>query len=638
MALPPSPKARQDHIQSPRWQNQIFATVLKVLFASLVAFFLSQLRLDFIEAFLYDQKIRLKPVSKTSGHIELVLVDSKTIQTLRGQPSADEFISVIENISQQRPRYIVVAIDPKTFEGSAQQIHALATAMARYRNLYIVTDQMEQKGEEGSLKLEAPFTSVNVASAPKTSDKRIFAEDNVTRRMLSSYQGQNLFHTRVAASYNPEILSPEKIRGTFDFLGSQQLYIDFHPTGFYPRQSFSDLLNLNSKSSASSDPSLDLKDKIVILGLDNQRSSSDYITTPFSRELLAMNIAEMHANMFDTLIQNSAPRLPPRTMNALIIFVISFFTIWVVLSLKPLKGLFILFGSAVGLTLISFIAQWPFNIWLPTATPLISIFLVYYFFIPYRLIRENRRSWEYYQKHQLLQQVEELKTNFISMMSHDLKTPLARIKGMTDVIQSDANHLSSMQIEALDTIKSSSDDLLKFINAILAYGMIEREGVELHFQSRDINELLNEVIRKHEFHAKLKKIQIVVELETLFPISVDPELMKQVLSNLIENAIKYSPEETKILISTEEQEGLVIIQVADQGQGIAEDEIENIFDKFFRSKNAKSSPIKGSGLGLYLAKYFTELHQGRIYVESSLGQGSTFTVELPLDFKDTHGG
>ena len=264
------------------------------------------------------------------------------------------------------------------------------------------------------------------------------------------------------------------------------------------------------------------------------------------------------------------------------------------------------------------------------AHPWLAIFLCYYFFIPYRLIIENRRSWEIYQKHRLLKQVEELKTNFISMMSHDLKTPIARILGMADVILRDPTPLSSHQHEAVDTIKHSSDDLLKFINSILNYGRIESQELQLNKQSKDINTLLTEVISKHEFLGKLKKIQILKEFETLFPISVDPDLIRQVLSNLIENAIKYSHEDTKILISTEEKDGWVVIQIADQGPGIPRDELPNLFMKFYRSQNAKSSTIKGSGLGLYLAKYFVELHGGKIFVESTYGQGSTFTVQLPL--------
>jgi len=111
---------------------------------------------------------------------------------------------------------------------------------------------------------------------------------------------------------------------------------------------------------------------------------------------------------------------------------------------------------------------------------------------------------------------------------------------------------------------------------------------------------------------------------------VDPELIKQVFSNLVENAIKYSPENSKVLVSSEEVNGKIIVQVADQGIGIPQDELSNIFMKFFRSKNAKASPIKGSGLGLYLAKYFVELHHGVITAESAPHLGSTFTVELPI--------
>jgi signal transduction histidine kinase len=138
------------------------------------------------------------------------------------------------------------------------------------------------------------------------------------------------------------------------------------------------------------------------------------------------------------------------------------------------------------------------------------------------------------------------------------------------------------------------------------------------------------VAKKNEFLAKVKHIKIVTEFETLFSIPVDPELIKQVFSNLIENAINYSPENSKVLISTEEANGKVIVQVADQGIGISAEEVPHIFMKFFRSREAKSSPIRGSGLGLYLAKYFVELHKGQIFVESTPGQGSTFTVELPI--------
>ncbi len=250
------------------------------------------------------------------------------------------------------------------------------------------------------------------------------------------------------------------------------------------------------------------------------------------------------------------------------------------------------------------------------------------------MIVENRRSWEYFQKNRLLTQVEELKTNFLSMMSHDLKTPIARIQGMTEVVMHDPNPLSPVQKEALETLSTSSQELLEFVSSILNLGRIESKALKLHLQSRDPNTLLQEAVAKLEYLAKSKNISIKAELEPLFSLKMDVDLMRQVFSNLVENAIKYSPENSSILITTEEQEGRIVIQVADQGMGIPEDELPHVFTKFYRSKNAKSSPIKGSGLGLYLAKYFVELHKGSISVESEFGRGSTFTVELPMQIQE----
>jgi hypothetical protein len=433
-----------------------------------------------------------------------------------------------------------------------------------------------------------------------------------------------MLHPYIAALVNPEIADKKNIRGLFQLFDSDQVYIDFRKANTYPRIAFDQVMDGVFTQGR-------FANKIVLLGNDNGGQIKDYTKTPFSKEATSMTRVEMHANMLDTLIQNRAPIQVPAWINFLITIAISILTVHVLFTKKPSQSLAILLAAGIVLTIIGIVAFHPFGYWVRMAHPFLAIFLCYYFFIPYRLIIENRRSWEYYQKNKLLSQVEELKTNFISMMSHDLKTPLARIQGMTDVILKDTQPLTSQQREAVDTIRQSSEDLLKFISAILNYGKIESEGVELHLQSRDINSLLKDVIRKHEFLAKVKRIPIVFEAEPLFPIPVDPELIKQVFSNLVENAIKYSPEESQVRITSAEEEGRVIIRVFDQGPGIPQDEIANIFMKFFRSKNAKSSPIKGSGLGLYLAKYFTELHQGKLTVESTYGKGSTFTVELPLE-------
>lgn len=204
---------------------------------------------------------------------------------------------------------------------------------------------------------------------------------------------------------------------------------------------------------------------------------------------------------------------------------------------------------------------------------------------------------------------------------------------MVDIAMQGSGSLTPQQKEALTTINQSTEELSVFISSILNLGRIESKEIKLNLHGKDVNLILDDVVRKLQFMAKQRNIEIVTEFEPLFSIKLDVDLMRQVFSNLIENAIKYSRDGGKVLVSTEESDNHVIIQVADQGIGIPADELPNIFMKFYRSKEIKNTPIKGSGLGLYLAKYFVELHHGVISVESVHQQGSTFTVKLPMEQK-----
>ncbi|WP_413568794.1 ATP-binding protein [Bdellovibrio sp. HCB117] len=625
MTLPPSPEEKSVPSKKGNYQ----ALALRILFAVGISILLAQTNLEYIESYLYDLRSRTKLINSTSGNIELIYITPKTIQSFQGFPSASEQNKLLEKIKSQNPKAVVYDFDLNETPGTVEAKNKWEASIVANENIYVAGRSTPLKGEENQLVLSQPFEQISLFPSPKTTDLVNFAKDGVTRRMILTYQDRPLLSTHLAALVNPSVANVESVRGVFDFYGTDQAYINFHPAKSFPSTSFEDLID----GVVSTDR---FKDKIVIIGTDLGLNEAEYIQSPYNRDVMAMTRIELQANAIDTLITNSAPVRASRYVSWLLILLASLLTTHVVLTMKPTQGLMVLAATLVGFIGVSSAAFWIGGFWLPMAAPLLTIFLCYYFFIPYRLIVENRRSWEYYQKNKLLSQVEELKTNFISMMSHDLKTPIARIQGMTDMILADPVTLSPQQREAVDTIRHSSDDLLKFINAILNYGKIESQGVQLNLQSKDINNLLQEVIRKHEFLAKVKRIQIVSELEPMFPVPVDADLMKQVFSNLVENAIKYSPEDTKIMISSEESSTKVVVQVADQGPGIPADELPNIFMKFFRSKNAKSSPIKGSGLGLYLAKYFTELHHGRLFVESSHGNGSTFTVELPIEQGGTH--
>lgn len=612
-------RARKLFLQKRVW----FFTTLRVVLALAIAFFLCQIQLDYIESYTYDLRVRLRPTPDTSGHVQTIVIDTKTQEDLKRMPEALDFVKFFDELAKASPKAVVYVSDFADIIGSYEDLETLAASTQKV-NFTVANDaRLPEKGLEEDFQLLPPLQDIKVESAPKTADSQSFAKDGVTRRLVLSLEDQWLLHPRLASMITGQ-KPPYRYRGDFKFKRTEQAYIDWRPTGTYKALSFIDIVN------GEFDPNL-VKDKIIVIGRDTRSDVADYIMTPYSRDNTAMSRVEMHANILDTLIMNRAPQASPWWLGVLSTSLIAVLTVFVVLALRPLQGLIIL-----GLTVFSYFAFCTFffmidGFWLDMAHPLLAIFICYYFFIPYRLIVENRRSWEYYQRNRLLTQVEELKSNFLRLISHDLKTPIARIQGMAEIALRSQQNLNPAQIDALKTINQSGVELENFVGSVLNLTRIESKEIQLHLKSKDINALLQEVIKNCEFAARQKNIRIVPDFEPMFSVKIDEDLLRQVFTNLVENAIKYSPDNSSIMVSTEEHDGKVQVQVADQGMGIPQDEIGSLFTKFYRAKAARDSEIKGSGLGLYLSQYFVDMHRGHITVESAMNQGSTFTVELPMD-------
>ena len=594
---------------------------LKFGFAILITVLLAPFKLDVFEYVAYDLRMNLSPRPEPSGAVVLVPIEYETLKRLKRDPEALDWAVVLQKIGQAHPAQIVSFINPSQIQGSYEDLAFLAET-ARSLPFQYAEDDLPKSGSAHLDSLAPPFDGLTVQSAPTTKDGAVLAKDGVTRRLIVSYENQFTMHPRLAEAFNGIHLADD-YSGTFSLLDSTQLLVRFRDKGVYPTIKFVDAL----EGSLNADL---LKGKIVLIGKDTLEAASDYVTTPIGKSLLALSRLELHANVLDTLILNQAPRFTPGWVKLLCTFLISLLTIYIVLGVRPGKGLFML-GTSVfiflGLTLVIFaVTRWI----VPVAHPLVAVFICYYFVIPYRLIIENRRSWEYYQKNKLLVQVEELKSNFMRMMSHDLKTPLARIQGMAEVLRKDAGGMSETQTLALDTISESSEELMEFIGSILSLSRIASKEMKLQLRSRDVNQVLRNVVRRCEHLANRKGIEIVVELEPLFSIRVDEDLMKTVFTNLIENAIKYSRENSRVLVTTDEIDNELVVQIADQGRGIANEELGHVFDRFYRARNSRVD-TPGNGLGLYLVKYFVELHNGRVEVESELNKGSTFTVRLPMN-------
>lgn len=611
--------------------------VLSIAFVLGLTVILAQFPLYYLESLLYDARFLLKPQTAPSNKIVTVALDKKSLEIYKRAPNAKEHTQLLQAISEDKPKLIISSFKPTTttfkgdknsfsmvfFKTSPKELSEFKSAVQSIGNVAIIMQELFSQKNIAQANIPEELSGLNVRSVPISKDEANFAQDNVSRRTLIEFENEPLFFTELALKENG-LTSVDQVRGVFNFRTSRQIMTDIRKAGTYKALSFADVADRRFPKGA-------FTDKIVILGVDTLAEIEDYVRTPYSRDAIAMSKLEFMANMLDTLIQNHAFKKTNENINNIFTILISLLTMFAVFSLTPIQGMIFVFTSALMFTAVSVVSFSYFGLWIEMAHPLLSIFICYYFFIPYRLIRENRKSWEYQQKNRLLKQVDEMKSNFLNMMSHDLKTPLARIQGMVDVALQDKAKLNETQLRALKTINQSTEELGVFISSVLNLSRIESKEVKLHLESRDVNQIIKEVIQKYRFIANERGIEIVDELEPLFSIKMDPDLIRQVLSNLVENAIKYSPDNTKILVTTEEIDGKISIQVSDQGKGITKADQANVFQKFYRTSDAKDSTIKGSGLGLYLAKYFVELHHGKISVDSEPQQGSTFTVQLPMD-------
>jgi signal transduction histidine kinase len=223
---------------------------------------------------------------------------------------------------------------------------------------------------------------------------------------------------------------------------------------------------------------------------------------------------------------------------------------------------------------------------------------------------------------------EEIKSTFISVISHELKTPVALIKGYVGTLRrEDAVWDREIVQDSLAVIEEEADRLTGLIENLLDASRLQAGGLALNLCDVVLDKLVERVAS--HFRTQTEIHQIVVEFPADFPvITGDEERIEQVVSNLISNAIKYSPKGGKIVLSGQVRLDDVIVCVSDEGPGVAPDEIPHIFERFYRSSDAKRS-TKGAGLGLYLARAVIEAHGGRIWADPHSIGGARICFTLP---------
>jgi signal transduction histidine kinase len=227
----------------------------------------------------------------------------------------------------------------------------------------------------------------------------------------------------------------------------------------------------------------------------------------------------------------------------------------------------------------------------------------------------------------------QMKADFVSNVSHELRTPLASIRVFGEFLKLGRVKGEIKVQEYGEYIETESRRLTQLINNILDFSKIESGQKTYQFEQADVEQVVNETLKtfeivldQHGFTVNLEKPQ-----QSLPPVVIDQEAIAQAFINLLDNAVKYSGEANEINVTLGQQNGFVIIAVRDFGIGIASEEREKVFEKFYRVGNVLVHDVKGSGLGLSIVKHIIEAHQGKVTVESELGKGSTFVLHLPTD-------
>ena len=228
--------------------------------------------------------------------------------------------------------------------------------------------------------------------------------------------------------------------------------------------------------------------------------------------------------------------------------------------------------------------------------------------------------------------VEEAKNNLLGEVTHDLKTPLAAILSFADLVRA-AGELNPKQDQFLGRITSAASRMTEQVHQLLDVVWIEA-GMKLTLVDVNLLQLVKSTLEIIEPRAAAKQIRFSLEAPENVPtITADNNRLGQVVANLINNAVKYSPEHTTITLKIWLEQHDIALSVHDQGMGIAQEHLDNLFQRFYRVKNVQTRQIEGTGLGLYIARSIVEQHDGRITVESQPGVGSTFTIYLPLSLQ-----
>jgi len=228
-------------------------------------------------------------------------------------------------------------------------------------------------------------------------------------------------------------------------------------------------------------------------------------------------------------------------------------------------------------------------------------------------------------------ELDRMKSEFVAVVSHEVRTPLTSIKGSLELLGDERFHvLPPPQRELLSICQANAERLITLINDILDFSKLESSKLSLNFESFEIGKIVPEAVDHIRNLAAIKGVSIDVHMEgSAGVVEADPMRVAQVITNLLGNAIKFSPDKGKIEVWARGTDAEVVIDVKDFGKGISQRDLSRLFQRFAQLDSSTTRKAGGTGLGLVISKGIVEQHGGRIWVESAIGAGSTFSFALP---------
>ncbi|HEX6204811.1 MAG TPA: HAMP domain-containing sensor histidine kinase [Solirubrobacterales bacterium] len=243
----------------------------------------------------------------------------------------------------------------------------------------------------------------------------------------------------------------------------------------------------------------------------------------------------------------------------------------------------------------------------------------------------NEMASELEQEESRREELDRLKDEFVLTASHELRSPLTSVQGFAELLMLDRDSLTPQQAETVEIILDNCRHLVRLLNDLLDLARSDVGRLAIQRQPTEVAPLVEDVVRTMRAQTEAGHQSLREDLPPGLPlIDVEPDRIRQILVNLLTNAHEYSPEGASITVAARAVGAEVEISVSDNGQGIPEDQLGRIFDRFTRGDAGLTQRVGGTGLGLAISKSLAELHGGSIAAESTVGVGSTFRVRLPI--------